>query len=165
MANSIKYVIGDVTNPNKSDGMTAILQCCNDIGVMGAGVAKSIYLKWPGVKKEYITWARNGDTDGVNFELGAVQAVLCENGVCVINIIGQHGIYEDEKGNPPVRYEAIRAGLKRAAFWAATAGDVSFHAPRLGAGLAGGKWAEIEKIIQEELCDKGFDVTIYDLEP
>jgi hypothetical protein len=33
----------------------------------------------------------------------------------------------------------------------------------MGAGLAGGDWSVIEKMIQEELCDWGIPVTVYDL--
>jgi hypothetical protein len=35
--------------------------------------------------------------------------------------------------------------------------------PRIGCGLAGGKWEEIEPIIKNTLCEKGVAVTIYDL--
>jgi hypothetical protein len=33
----------------------------------------------------------------------------------------------------------------------------------MGCDLAGGDWAEVEKIIQEELLDHGIEVTAYDL--
>jgi hypothetical protein len=34
--------------------------------------------------------------------------------------------------------------------------------PRIGTGLAGGNWAMIEPIIQQQLCNQGLDVTVYD---
>jgi hypothetical protein len=37
--------------------------------------------------------------------------------------------------------------------------------PRIGCGLAGGKWEEIEPIIDEELISIGVVVTVYDLRP
>ena len=37
------------------------------------------------------------------------------------------------------------------------------HMPRIGCGLAGGKWEKVEKIIEDTL--KGLDVYVYDLEP
>lgn len=39
----------------------------------------------------------------------------------------------------------------------------SIHMPRIGCGLAGGKWELIEQIIKEELIDKEIAVTVYDL--
>jgi len=32
----------------------------------------------------------------------------------------------------------------------------------IGAGLAGGIWSKIEALIQEELVDKGLEVTVYE---
>jgi hypothetical protein len=40
--------------------------------------------------------------------------------------------------------------------------NASVHMPRIGCGLAGGKWEKIEPIIQKHLCDGGIDVTVYD---
>ncbi len=39
----------------------------------------------------------------------------------------------------------------------------SVHMPRIGAGLAGGDWREIEQIILDELAAHDLDITIYDL--
>jgi hypothetical protein len=35
--------------------------------------------------------------------------------------------------------------------------------PRIGCGLAGGKWEEVGKIVEEELVNRGVTVTVYDL--
>jgi hypothetical protein len=36
--------------------------------------------------------------------------------------------------------------------------------PRIGCGLAGGDWPEIEKIITAELLSKNISVNVYDFE-
>jgi len=36
--------------------------------------------------------------------------------------------------------------------------------PRIGCGLAGGTWEEVEPLVQEHLA-VDFNVTVYDLEP
>jgi hypothetical protein len=36
--------------------------------------------------------------------------------------------------------------------------------PRIGCGLAGGKWEEIEPLIKEELSAKGIKTVVYDFE-
>ena len=64
-------------------------------------------------------------------------------------------------GIPPIRYEAIRQGLAKVAAFA-TQHEASVHMPRIGCGLAGGKWEELEPIILDELCAKGVGVTVYD---
>ena len=82
----------------------------------------------------------------------------------VANMIAQHGI-RVVNGVPPIRYDALSACLKLLADWAKTleidGKIVSFHGPRMGAGLAGGDWTLIEKIVDEVLGE--FNVYIYDL--
>jgi hypothetical protein len=34
--------------------------------------------------------------------------------------------------------------------------------PRIGCGLAGGDWSRIEPLIEEQLCARGVQVTVYD---
>lgn len=41
----------------------------------------------------------------------------------------------------------------------------SVHMPRIGCGLAGGKWEVVGKIIEEELVARGIPTTVYDLAP
>jgi hypothetical protein len=36
--------------------------------------------------------------------------------------------------------------------------------PRIGCGLAGGKWEQIEPIIERTLADAGIHVNVYDLD-
>ena len=40
----------------------------------------------------------------------------------------------------------------------------SVHMPRIGCGLAGGEWSQIEPIIEEHLSKEGVAVTVYDFE-
>ena len=96
------------------------------------------------------------------FTLGAVQFVNVENELYVANMIGQHGIYKDSKGLPPIRYDAVRQCLKEVALFAIDH-KASVHMPRIGCGLAGGKWELMEQIIKEELITKEIAVTVYDL--
>lgn len=77
-------------------------------------------------------------------------------------MIGQHGIYKDSKGLPPIRYDAVRQCLKEVALFT-IAHKASVHMPRIGCGLAGGKWELMEQIIKEELITKEIAVTVYDL--
>lgn len=60
-----------------------------------------------------------------------------------------------------MRYEAIDAGLEKVA---ARAGELgaSVHMPRIGCGLAGGRWTRVEPLIAGRLADRGIAVTVYD---
>jgi hypothetical protein len=40
---------------------------------------------------------------------------------------------------------------------------VTVHMPRIGAGLAGGKWDTISSIIESELTTNSIPVMVYDL--
>ena len=61
-----------------------------------------------------------------------------------------------------MRYEAIRRGLQRVADFALTK-KVTVHMPRIGCGLAGGKWEEVGQVVEQELVDRGVATTVYDL--
>jgi hypothetical protein len=39
----------------------------------------------------------------------------------------------------------------------------SVHMPRIGCEAAGGRWEEIEPLIEGNLCEQGIPVTVYDL--
>ncbi|MDR6488204.1 O-acetyl-ADP-ribose deacetylase (regulator of RNase III) [Chryseobacterium vietnamense] len=41
---------------------------------------------------------------------------------------------------------------------------MNIHMPRIGCGLAGGKWEEIEPIIERALLKKDVEVYVYDFE-
>jgi len=93
--------------------------------------------------------------------LGWIQPVMVEPDLWVVNMIAQAGI--GRQGGPPIRYESLRTCLGKTARIALTRG-ASVHMPRIGSGLAGGNWDVIEEIIQEELVDKGLDVTVYEFD-
>jgi len=156
MATLITYVKGDVRTPS-GNGRKIIVHCCNDIGAMGAGVAAALFHKWPSVKSEYKQWHRSKK----GFELGAVQFVKVDTDIVVGNMIGQKGI-KTVGGVPPIRYGAIRKCLERVAE-AAVRNNASVHGPKFGAGLAGGSWDEIERLIEETICARDIEVTIYEL--
>jgi hypothetical protein len=92
--------------------------------------------------------------------LGTVQLVRVGRWVWVANMIGQHGTRTGSKG-PPVRYEAIDAALGVLAVRAAGLG-ASVHMPRIGCGLAGGRWERVEPLILGRLVGAGIPVTVYD---
>jgi len=152
----IHYIKGDATKP-QTNGNKIIVHICNDIGGWGKGFVMAVSKRWPAPEKKYREWYKAKD----NFELGEVQFVQVEEDVWVANMIGQHKINKDEKGNAPIRYDAVAAALKKVAGFAAQ-NNASVHMPRIGCGLAGGKWEEIEPIITGALSQNDIEVTVYD---
>ncbi|WKX14644.2 macro domain-containing protein [Streptomyces sp. NL15-2K] len=153
----IRYVRGDATVPSVK-GVKLIAHVCNDIGGWGKGFVLAISRRWPEPEAAYRAWHR--DRAANDFGLGAVQFVQVGRYAWVANMVGQRGIGTSSKG-VPVRYEAIDAALGRLAGKAEELG-ASVHMPRIGCGLAGGKWSRVEPLITERLVQRGIAVTVYD---
>lgn len=153
----ITYVRGDATVPSVK-GVKIVAHVCNDIGGWGKGFVLALSRRWPEPEAAYRAWHR--DRASNDFALGAVQLVQVERYVWVANMIGQRGTRTGSKG-VPVRYEAIGTALARLAGHAAGLG-ASVHMPRIGCGLAGGKWSLVEPLITESLVRRGIPVTVYD---
>ncbi len=153
----VRYLKGDATDP-QAGGPKIITHICNDLGGWGKGFVLAISARWPQPEAAYRAWHQTGAAGG--FALGAVQLVPVRADILVANLIGQRGMKTGSKG-PPVRYPAIEAGL-------ATIGDkavelgASVHMPRIGCGLAGGKWEQIEPLVERTLSARGVAVTVYD---
>lgn len=152
---NIQYVVGDATRPS-TPGSKIIVHICNDRGGWGKGFVTAISARWPEPENAYRRWFQ----EKTNFELGAVGLVQVEPEIWIANMIGQQGLRE-KNGVPPIRYDAVRTGLASVAIKGKEL-HASVHMPRIGCGLAGGSWSEIEPIIVETLCNKGIEVTVYD---
>ena len=118
--------------------------------------------RWPAPEQQYRAWFRAGSSATPPFALGQVQFVPVEDQLWVANLLGQHGVRR-AGDPPPIRYDTMRAGLRRVAAFAQQQG-MSVHMPRIGTGLAGGDWEVISRMIEEELLACRVPVTVYDLE-
>ncbi len=153
----IQYIQGDATAPVGS-GTKIIVHICNDIGGWGRGFVLALSKKWKAPEQQYRQWYKADE----NFGLGEVQFVQVEDDIWVANLIGQHKVRKDEKGNPPIRYRAVEQGLGTIARKALEL-NATVHMPRIGCGLAGGKWEKIEPLIEKVLIASGMSTTVYDL--
>lgn len=153
----------------KGDLLTAPDLCiahgCNAQGVMGSGVASALRNKWPIVYKNYSS-VHNKE----GLELGHVYP-------CHVYI--EHRLHQPEKkvyncitqkfygrdGHQYVDYSAIRACMSKLRTILQATGQTSISMPKIGAGLGGGEWEVIEKIIIDELAHTrhGIEVTIWEL--
>ncbi|MGO8701220.1 MAG: hypothetical protein ACLQVY_26315 [Limisphaerales bacterium] len=74
-------------------------------------------------------------------------------------MIAQRGL-RTLAGVPPIRYDALRECLEKLALEALKL-QATIHMPRIGCGLAGGKWGRVEPLIREVVLNN--EVFVYDL--
>lgn len=149
----ITYFRGDATNPQIPGGKM-IIHICNDIGAWGKGFVMALSRRWPEPEKTYKTFYEVWKPP-----LGQIQLVPVEKDITVINMIAQKGIIS--KTNPkPLDLKALDFCLTSVSAHAREA-KASIHMPRIGCGLAGGKWEEVEPLINKRLY--GLNIFVYDL--
>ncbi len=172
----IRYITGDATRP-VGPGTKIIAHVCNDIGAWGAGFVVALSQRWAMPEQMYRAAFKG---EGNKPALGRIQIIpipraysLDQTGeVFVANMIAQDGVGW-RNGKPPIRYWALNKCLHALAHVAQTKSArpgsrdeiASVHMPRIGCGLAGGKWEKVESLIESNLCRKGIQVMVYDLPP
>lgn len=156
----IIYIKGDATSP-QAGGIKIIAHISNDIGGWGKGFVLAISKRWIEPEKAYRLWHRERSKN--DFALGNIQIIQVEPYIHVANMIGQRGTKKGRSTGVPVRYEAIEQCLEKLAVQAKALG-ASVHMPRIGCGLAGGKWEHIEPLIKKILLSNDIDTYIYDFE-
>ena len=153
----LRFVKGDATSPQAA-GPKVIAHVCNDIGGWGRGFVLAVSRRWPEPEQDFRRWHR--DRARNDFGLGAVRLVQVRPDVWVANMVGQHGIRRGSAG-PPIRYEAVGQCLSTVGDHALGLG-ASVHMPRIGCGLAGGKWERMEPLVTAALSERDIPVTVYD---
>ncbi len=153
----ITYLKGDATAPSVK-GPQIIAHVCNDLGGWGKGFVLALSKRFREPERAFRAWHRERANN--DFALGTAQLVP----VWRANMIGQHGkARKGDIGPPPVRYEAIERALQKVGDWALEHG-ASVHLPRIGVGLAGGKWERVEPLIIATLCGRDIAVWVYDFD-
>lgn len=140
----IKYLKGDATSP-QAKGPKVIAHICNDRGGWGKGFVLAVSKRWDEPEQYYRRWYYSRE----EFGLGKIQVVEVQPNLWVANMIAQAGYKTGSKG-PPIRYEALRECLVQLEQEAVDR-KASIHMPRIGCGLAGGRWELIEPLIEETL--------------
>lgn len=150
----VTYVQGDATDP-RGDGPKVIIHICNDRGGWGRGFVGALSRRWPEPETTYRRAYRNGEV-----VLGAVSdPVLVDPVRCtyVMNLVAQRGY--SRPGAPALDYDALDRCLAATAPKIAALG-ATVHCPRIGTGLAGGRWERIEPLLEQHLGV--FGVVVYD---
>jgi len=144
MTAKMKFLAGDATCPVGA-GNKIIAHVCNDVGRWGKGFVLAVSKRWPITEIKYRRLAGYQ----LSIKLGTVQLIQVEKSIWVANMIAQHDIVSRD-GVPPIRYEALYECLKELGFHAHQL-NAAIHMPRIGCGLAGGEWKQVEKLIHDAL--------------
>ncbi|XKK39348.1 macro domain-containing protein [Nocardiopsis sp. ARC36] len=155
----LRIIRGDATSP-RAAGPKIIAHVCNDRGGWGKGFVLALSRRWPGPERDYRAWHRERARN--DFALGAVRLTSVGSETWVANMVAQHGMGRGS-GGPPIRYDAVAACLRALAAHALHL-RATVHMPRIGCGLAGGKWSRVQPLVESELLDRGIGVTVYDVD-
>lgn len=90
--------------------------------------------------------------------LGSVQLVEVEPGLYVANLIAQNGF---PRAGFPCALDYAALGQCFRTLLELAGPDWSFHMPRIGCGIAGGRWPQVEAVLRSLLSER--QVTVYDL--
>lgn len=160
--NTLSYLVGDATDPHH-DGTAVIAHIGNNKGGWGKGFSGALSRRWPLAERYYRDWHRHGRAFNPPFELGEVQLLQVTDELWVATMIAQDG-YRSAANPVPLDLTALRRCLRTLAD-EATRLPASVHAPRIGTGLGGGDWNDIEPLIGATLLAAGVPTTVYDLPP
>ena len=155
----IIYINGDATRPI-GEGDKIIAHVCNNIGAWGAGFVLSLSERWPLPEQKYREWYKHPYSEKECFGLGNNLIVQVELNISICNMIAQEGI-RSKHNAPPIRYDHLEVCLLKLGN-GILINNFSVHMPRIGCGLAGGRWDTIEPIIIKTLCNRDITVVVYD---
>jgi O-acetyl-ADP-ribose deacetylase (regulator of RNase III) len=154
---AVKYLRGDATQP-RGVGSRIIVQVVNDKAISwGKGFSVAVRKMWPHAQKEFTEWVLTRRSE---FKLGNVHFAGLQDSMELASLVAQHGY--GPSLFPRIQYSALEECLSKLASHAKEA-RASVHMPRIGCGEAGGDWNIVSEIIDEQVCRKDVDVTVYDL--
>ena len=156
----IKIVDGDLLKSN----LPLIAHQTNCLGVMGAGIAKSIKNKWNIVYTQYVNFCKNLEYS--KKLLGKCQ--ICTTGwfptKYVANLFGEYSFTESVAPyeNRHTDYNALKKALLKLKAFCEDEEVIEVGIPyKLGCGLAGGDWDGVVYPMLRELFANDSTITLY----
>ena len=146
----ITYQKGNIFTVKKG----IIAHGCNCVGGFGSGIAGQIAKLYPVVKKEYLIKHFKKE-----WKLGDIQSVSINPELTIINCATQYKYYP--RNIVHADYPAIKQCFEQI-YKLAKENNLEVYIPKIGAGLAGGDWTVIEKIINDIFTD--YPITVFTLD-
>jgi O-acetyl-ADP-ribose deacetylase (regulator of RNase III) len=164
MTKSLTYLDGDATDPVKEPGLNFIVHGCNDLGKWGRGFVLALEKRYPEAKQKYLEWYAK-KTDDFPFDHGEIQVVpVTGQDIAIVNMITQEGITGFY--NPaPAKLWMINKGFSmlRCVCDVLNSQGVqcTLHMPKIGSGLGGLDWSDVEKTILRVFKDRDITIKVY----
>ncbi|MGI9471747.1 MAG: macro domain-containing protein [Rubripirellula sp.] len=146
---------GDLLKLAADGTFDVIVHGCNCHNTMGAGIAKSIKEKFPAAYEVDLLTEK-----GSREKLGTLTSAVVDCNGHSLTIVNAYTQYNWSGEGRNADYDAIRAAFREVKQQYAGA---RIGYPMIGAGLAGGDWSVISKVINEEL--NGEDHTLVEYKP
>ena len=164
----MKTIKGDLIKLAEEGKFDVIIHGCNCFHAMGGGIAKQLADKYPQVE-EVDRQTTFGDPE----KLGSYSVAYVEVNGYTFSVINLYTQYKWSSGSDVFEYDKFQLYLKRIAhfltgfptFIFASKFRIGF--PMIGAGLAGGDWSRISKMIEKFSEDVASyaDVTVVEYQP
>lgn len=139
----MKVVVGDLLALGKQDHFDVIIHGCNCFCSMGGGIARAIKEQFPAAF-EADCHTIKGDRN----KLGTYSYAEVSVGQHILTIVNAYTQFQFSGTGVKVDYDAMQ-DVFRLIKEDFTGQRIGY--PLIGAGLAGGDWAKISKIIESEL--------------
>lgn len=150
----MEIIKGDLIQLALGGEFDVIVHGCNCFHTMGAGIAKTISQTLPEAF-EADKETPYGDPD----KLGSISTAHIQRNAINFTVVNAYTQFNWKGRGRKADYDAITKCFKQ------IASQFSPHRigyPLIGAGLAGGDWAVIEKIIENELADIQHTLVMFD---
>lgn len=149
----MKTIQGDLIKLAVAGKFDLIVHGCNCFCTMGAGIAKTIKQNFPAVYQADLATAK-----GEKLKLGQISHATIEVPTGKLIIVNGYTQYHWKGYRVKADYRAIRQVFKAIKN---NFSGLRIGYPAIGAGLAGGDWAIIAKIIEEELAEENHTFVEY----
>lgn len=146
----MKTIEGDLIHLAKDGVFDLVVHGCNCFCTMGAGIAKGIKAAFPAAYG-----ADRATSCGDRAKLGSCTFTEIDLDGSLLIVVNAYTQFDFRGSGTKVDYDAVRSCFR----WIKEQhSGRRMGLPKIGAGLAGGDWARIAAIIEEELACE--DVTL-----
>jgi O-acetyl-ADP-ribose deacetylase (regulator of RNase III) len=156
----IKIIDGDLLQAN----VPLIAHQTNCLGVMGAGIAKAIKNKWPGVYTQYKDFCKDFNYSRVLLGLSQLCKTNDNPIKYVANLFGEYSYTKSISPyeNRHTDYYALETALLTLKADCMASGIKEIGIPyKLGCGLAGGDWDNVVYPMLKKLFEDDPEITLY----
>lgn len=149
----MKTIQGDLIEMAMQGRFDVIVHGCNCFCSMGGGIARTIRAVFPAAL-EADCQTVSGDKD----KLGTTTTAVCPTHSGTVTVVNAYTQYDYAGPGVLVDYDALTRCLQ----WVAqTYPDQRIGLPKIGAGLAGGNWPQIQQIIETTLAHTDYTVVVF----